>query len=98
MFHLNIIIIDGNYFSAVLFYEFISLPYTQSQIEKHFHFERENTPHIKEIIKNKSVSLVSAHYSFGYLKPDLPNVVNVAGLHLKSPASLPKVSSDLSLS
>lgn len=77
---------------TVLFYEFVSLPKSQTQIEKYFHFEQENVPHIKDIMKNISVTLVNSHYSFGYEKPELPNVMNVAGLHFTPPTIVSEVS------
>ncbi|KAK7574486.1 hypothetical protein V9T40_011677 [Parthenolecanium corni] len=73
----------------ILLYEFIYLPRSQTQIEKYFNFDKENVPHIKDILRNISVTLVNSHYSFGYIKPNLPNVVDVAGIHLIPPTNLP---------
>ncbi|KAK7574409.1 hypothetical protein V9T40_011600 [Parthenolecanium corni] len=73
----------------ILAYELYGLPRSQKLLEKHFHFERENMPHIKDIVKNISVTFVTNHYSWGYVKPNLPNIVNVAGLHFTPPKSLP---------
>lgn len=69
-------------------YELYSLPASQRLIEKHFHFDEENVPHIKDIMKNISVTFVTGHYSLGYIKPELPNIVNVAGLHFTPAKSL----------
>lgn len=77
---------------AVLLYEFYCLPRYQTMAEKYFGFEKGNIPNMKEIMKNISVSLVNSHYSLAYVKPDLPNVVNVAGIHFTRPKPLPAVS------
>jgi len=61
-------------------------------IEKYLHFEEGKVPHMKELMNNISVSFVNAHHSLGYPKPDLPNVMNVAGIHFTPPKPLPKVS------
>lgn len=75
----------------MLFYEFVTIPRAQVQIAKYFHFPEGNVPHIKDIMKNISVILKNSHHSFGYIQPDLPNIVGVAGIHLTPPTSLPEV-------
>lgn len=60
-------------------------------IEKYFHFEEGNVPQLGDILKNLSVSFVNAHHSLGYPKPNLPNVVNLGGLHFTPSKPLPKV-------
>lgn len=66
-----------------MMFELIALPRYQTMIEEHFHFDEENVPHIKDIIKNISVIFATTHYSLGYIKPALPNIVNVGGLHFR---------------
>lgn len=69
----------------------VILPKTQTQMEKYFNFDKNDTPHIKDIMRNISLVLVNSHYSLGYIKPELPNVVNIAGLHKPSLNPLPEV-------
>lgn len=61
-------------------------------VGKYFNFDKENIPSMKQIMRDISVIFVNSHYSLGFNKPDLPNVVNVAGIHFTSPKPLPDVS------
>lgn len=62
-------------------------------MENYFHFKKnKRTPKIKNIIRNVSLILVNSHYAFGYSKPHLPNVIQVAGLHITKQVPLPTVS------
>ncbi|PSN43365.1 hypothetical protein C0J52_23089 [Blattella germanica] len=47
-------------------------------------------PFIQEVINNVSVILVNSHYSFYYPRPNVPTMVEIAGLHLSDPKPLPK--------
>lgn len=71
-------------FFTVVYYEWVSLPKTQTQMEECFNFDKNDVPDIKNIIRNISLVLVNSHYTIGYIKPELPNVVNIAGLHQPS--------------
>lgn len=39
-----------------------------------------------------SMVFVESHFSAGYVRPNLPNIVEVAGIHIQDPKPLPKVS------
>lgn len=75
-----------------LYYEHVILEKHQKLIEKYIHFQNRNDiPKIKIAIQNISLILVNSHFTFGYPRPNLPNVIEVAGLHISGSASLPEV-------
>lgn len=76
-----------------MMFELIAVPRYQNMIEEHFHFDEENIPQIKDIIKNISVIFATTHYSLGYIKPELPNIVSVGGIHFTPLKTLPSVCS-----
>jgi len=48
-------------------------------------------PSVREIEKNASLILNNAHFSLTYPRPNLPQVIDVAGMHCKPGQPLPKV-------
>lgn len=46
---------------------------------------------LDEIAFNTSLLLVNAHFSMNEPKPIVPGLIEVGGLHIKTPKSLPKV-------
>ena len=56
------------------------------------HFQDPNMPSISEIEKTRtSLLLINNHESFSYAKPGMPNMVNVAGMHIEASKPLPAV-------
>ncbi|KAJ9591510.1 hypothetical protein L9F63_001947, partial [Diploptera punctata] len=53
-------------------------------------FNDTSMPYIGELANNVSVLLANYHYSFYYPRPNVPNMIEIAGLHLATPGSLPK--------
>ena len=55
-------------------------------------FEDSNMPYIAEIENTRtSLLLINNHESFSYAKPGMPNMVNVAGMHIEACKPLPAV-------
>ena len=55
-------------------------------------FEDSNMPYIAEIENTRtSLLLINNHESFSYAKPGMPNMVNVAGMHIEPSEALPSV-------
>lgn len=51
-------------------------------------FAQDQTKPSYDVIKrNVALQLVNSHFSFNYAYPKVPNLIDVAGLHLKSPSS-----------
>lgn len=77
---------------TVLFYNFVSLPTYKNQIESLMSSVNvEKIPNIEEVTKNISLILVESHFSVGYVRPYVPNVIEVAGVHMPPPNKLSKV-------
>lgn len=75
-----------------LYHEFVSLPKHQRYVEAYFPIEdHHNIPKVKDMLKNISLILVNAHFTFGYPKPTLPHIIQIAGLHITEPSPLPEV-------
>lgn len=56
------------------------------------HFQDENMPSISEIETSRtSLLLLNNHESLSYAKPGMPNMVNVAGMHIEANKALPSV-------
>ncbi|XP_065217122.1 UDP-glycosyltransferase UGT4-like [Planococcus citri] len=83
---------------TILYYNIVSLSMYQNQIEllmKSATSDDERIgilpmPNIEQVTKNLSLILVESHFSAGYVRPYLPNVVEVAGIHIPSEKNLPK--------
>lgn len=77
---------------TVLMYNFVSLPTYQKQINSLMEFMNiEEVPRIEEVTKNLSLILAESHFSVGYARPNLPSVVEVAGIHIPPQGTLPRV-------
>lgn len=49
----------------------------------------DDLPHLETIIKNTSLILVNHHFSLGFPRPYLPNMVEIGGYHINPPKPLP---------
>ena len=52
-----------------------------------------NLPPVKEIIKNSSIILANSNIAFHKPRPLMPDIIEVGGLHMTPPKTVPKVSS-----
>lgn len=58
----------------------------------------DNIPDVAEIAKNISLIFVNQHYSYAGPKPSSNQIVEVSGIHLGKPKSIPQVILPLLLS
>lgn len=72
-----------------LVHTFLQLPTQDAIMRKYF---GEGLPPLKDILLNTSLLLVNYHHSFNYPRPYVPNMINVAGIHIKPIKPLPSVS------
>ncbi|XP_022175455.1 UDP-glucuronosyltransferase 2B10-like [Myzus persicae] len=49
-----------------------------------------DVPHINEIVYNTSMVFVNGHFSLDGPRPLVPNMVEIGGIHVKSPKPIPK--------
>lgn len=47
---------------------------------------------LKDLERSTNLALINSNPAFDYPQPIPPNAIDVAGLHIKEPKSLPKVS------
>nr|XP_018911268.1 PREDICTED: UDP-glucuronosyltransferase 2C1-like [Bemisia tabaci] len=72
-------------------YHWYFLPAQEKMLRKHFVYPgSENMPPLREMAKNVSLLLLNSHFSIGYPRPYPPNMIDVAGMHLKPIKKLPK--------
>lgn len=62
------------------------LPMHDQLLKKHF---GEDSPNVGDILKNTSLVLVNYHFALSFPRPYLPNMIEVAGVHINEPKSLP---------
>lgn len=55
-------------------------------------FFGEDLPDLREIAQKTSLILVNSHFSINIARPTVPNFIEVAGLHINEPKTLPEVS------
>ncbi|KAK4876034.1 hypothetical protein RN001_012456 [Aquatica leii] len=65
---------------------FFSLPRQNAIMQKYF----PGAPDLREVNYNTSLSLVNSHFANSFVVANLPNVVEIGGLHIKPPKELPK--------
>jgi glucuronosyltransferase len=56
------------------------------------HLNDSNIPSIWELQKSTALLLLNSHFSTGYSRPLMPNMVEVGGMHITPPKKLPAVS------
>lgn len=52
----------------------------------------DDLPPLQDIIKNTSFVLVNHHHSLGFPRPYVPNMIEIAGMHIDPPQSLANAS------
>jgi glucuronosyltransferase len=70
---------------------FYYLPKQQAVMEKYFS-DYGPLPSISDLDSSTSLLLLNHHFSIGYPRPLMPNVVHVGGMHVKPAKELPEVS------
>lgn len=77
-------------------YEYFFMSYAnyfifQQFYDKHFPAS-ENCPPFDEVKKNVSLIMTNTHFSEGTIRPSLPNLIEILGIHIKDkPSPLPEV-------
>ena len=74
--------------------EIYFLPKQNAIMKKYFN-SSDDFPTIEELQNNISLVLVNSHFSFNLPRPLMPNMIEVGGLHVKSPKKLPTVSEEI---
>jgi glucuronosyltransferase len=72
------------------------LPQQDAIARKYFNYT-DNLPYISELETSTALVLLNHHFSLSYPKPFMPNMVQVGGMHVKPPKTLPKVISSTHL-
>lgn len=77
-------------------FEYFYVSYTNHFLFQQFYDEHfgsiDNFPTFDEVKKNVSLIMTNTHFSEGTIRPALPNLIEVGGLHIKeTPNPLPKV-------
>lgn len=68
------------------------LPKMTEIMNEHFVYDGwESRPPLEHMLNNVSLTLTNSHYAIHIPRPYIPGVVEVGGMHIKQPKSLPKV-------
>lgn len=78
-----------------LIHTYLQLPTQDAIMRKYF---GNDLPPIKDLLLNTSLVLVNYHHSFTFPRPYVPNMINIAGIHIKPVKPLPHVSMSTSIS
>jgi glucuronosyltransferase len=70
--------------------QLIHLPKQNAAMQKYFNYT-DNLPPVWELERKISLVLLNSHHSLSYPKPLMPNYVQVGGMHMKPPTTLPQV-------
>jgi len=70
-----------------IFHTMFYLPKQDQLMREHF---GDDLPPLQDIVKKTSLVLVNHHYSIGFPRPYVPNMVEVGGMHIGAPKPLPK--------
>ncbi|CAI6351634.1 unnamed protein product [Macrosiphum euphorbiae] len=70
---------------------YLYLPKMKEVMNKYFKYEGwESRPPLEHMLKNVSLTLANSNYAIGVARPYLPGIVEVGGMHLTTPKSLPR--------
>lgn len=79
---------------ALVLHRFWLLPKQEAIAKQYFNYSGwESRPPLIELLSNISLAVLNTHVALHYPHPNNPNVIEVAGIHLKQPKKLPDVSS-----
>ena len=70
--------------------QLIHVPKQNAAMQKYFNYT-DNLPPVWELEHKTSLVLLNTHHSLSYPKPLMPNYVQVGGMHVKPPKTLPQV-------
>lgn len=69
------------------------LPKMKEVMNTHFKYDGwESRPPLEHMLKNVSLTLVNSNSATGIGRPYLPGIIEVGGMHIQTPKSLPEVS------
>lgn len=68
--------------------QYFYLPALDQMVRKYF--KDPNIPPLADIERNTSLVLLNTHFSFDYSRPLVPNIIEIAGMHIKPPKKLPQ--------
>lgn len=72
---------------------YLYLPKIKEIMNKYFTYKGwESRPPLEHMLNNVSLTLVNFHNAIGVPRPYLPGIIEVGGMHIKEPKSLPQVS------
>lgn len=71
--------------------KFYYLPMQQALADIHFSNLPKPLPRLADLEKNVSLMLVNTHFSIDTIRPNVPGIIEVGGVHIKKPRDLPKV-------
>ncbi|XP_046979442.1 UDP-glucosyltransferase 2-like isoform X1 [Schistocerca americana] len=80
-----------NIFSALTFNayrHYFYLPALDQMVQKYF--KDPSIPPLAKLESNTSLMLLNTHFSFDYSRPLVPNIIEIAGMHIKTPKKLPQ--------
>ena len=79
-------------FLGIIYYQATLKLYYNPFAEKIYrHYVNPNAPSVKEIEKNASLILVNSHINFIPPRPLMADIIEVGGMHMQPPKTLPKV-------
>lgn len=77
-------------FGSVVGFDFFVVPRCEQLYQKYLP-NGDKLPGIYEISKDVSMILMNSHFTLTYPRPQLPDVIEVGGMHTRPPKKLPKV-------
>jgi len=73
--------------------KYFYLPKMKEVMNTYFTYEGwESRPPLEHMLKNVSLTLVNSNFAIGVARPYLPGIVEVGGMHIKPPNTLPEAS------
>lgn len=75
----------------IIFRKFYSVD-KQNDLAKDIFSDIKDLPKVESLEKEAAVMLLNSHYSMSIVRPLLPNMIEIGGIHIDDPKPLPKVS------
>lgn len=70
------------------------LPKMKNVMDKYFTYDGwESRPPLEHMLHNVSLTLINSRHAIGVPRPYLPGVIEIGGIHIKQPKTLPEVRS-----
>ncbi len=81
------------YIFTVSFHNIVAIPKYQKQLNVLYEAANmDPVPRYEETVESLSLIFTESHFSAAHIRPNLPNIIDVAGIHIGPAKSLPKVS------